>query len=95
MPRKIWVEYPGAIYHIMGRGDRREDIFHDAFDEAGALLLGFEDIFLFHVLVSGNQPQNTIENSDPDGVVVRYGNSLSRGRFGLQNNVAPLLFHSM
>ena len=21
------VEYPGAIYHVMGRGDRREDIF--------------------------------------------------------------------
>ena len=27
MPRKIWVEFPGAIYHVMSRGDRREDIF--------------------------------------------------------------------
>ena len=26
------VEYPGAIYHIMSRGDRREDIFHDEVD---------------------------------------------------------------
>ena len=32
MPRKIRVEYPGAIYHIMSRGDRREDIFHDDVD---------------------------------------------------------------
>ena len=29
MPRKIRVEYPGAIYHVMSRGDRREDILLD------------------------------------------------------------------
>ncbi|MCX6926734.1 MAG: hypothetical protein NT154_26550 [Verrucomicrobia bacterium] len=30
MPRAMRVEYPGAIYHVMDRGDRREDIFiHD------------------------------------------------------------------
>ena len=27
MPRKLRVEYPGAMYHVMSRGDRREDIF--------------------------------------------------------------------
>ena len=32
MPRKIRVEYPDAIYHIMSRGDRREDIFLDDVD---------------------------------------------------------------
>jgi REP element-mobilizing transposase RayT len=32
MPRKIRVEYPGAIYHVMSRGDRREDIFLDDVD---------------------------------------------------------------
>jgi len=26
------VEYPGAIYHVMSRGDRREDIFRDDVD---------------------------------------------------------------
>ncbi len=26
------VEYPGAIYHLTGRGDRREDIFFDDVD---------------------------------------------------------------
>ena len=26
------IEYPGAIYHVMSRGDRREDIFHDEVD---------------------------------------------------------------
>jgi len=29
MARKLRVEYPGAIYHVMNRGDRREDIFRD------------------------------------------------------------------
>ena len=29
MPRKLRVEYEGAIYHVMSRGDRREPIFQD------------------------------------------------------------------
>jgi hypothetical protein len=27
VPRQIRIEYPGAIYHVMSRGDRREAIF--------------------------------------------------------------------
>jgi REP-associated tyrosine transposase len=29
MPRKLRLEYEGAIYHVMNRGDRKEDIFLD------------------------------------------------------------------
>lgn len=29
MPRKLRVQYPGAIYHVMNRGDRSEPIFDD------------------------------------------------------------------
>ena len=29
MPRKLRLEYVGAIYHVLNRGDRREDIFLD------------------------------------------------------------------
>ncbi len=32
MARKLRLEYPGAIYHVMNRGDRREPIFKDDFD---------------------------------------------------------------
>lgn len=32
MPRKLRVEYPGAIYHVMSRGDQREDNFLDDVD---------------------------------------------------------------
>lgn len=29
MARKLRVEYQGAIYHLISRGDRREEIFRD------------------------------------------------------------------
>lgn len=32
MARKLRVQYPGAIYHVMSRGDQREDIFFDGVD---------------------------------------------------------------
>ena len=32
MARKLRVEYSGAIYHLINRGDRREPIFHDEED---------------------------------------------------------------
>jgi putative transposase len=37
MPRAMRVEYPGAIYHVMDRGDRREDIFVDDVDRQDLL----------------------------------------------------------
>ena len=32
MPRKLRLEYAGAMYHLMSRGDRRERIFLDDVD---------------------------------------------------------------
>ncbi|HEV2208319.1 MAG TPA: hypothetical protein VG167_06050 [Verrucomicrobiae bacterium] len=32
MARKLRVQYPGAIFHLMSRGDQREDIFFDDVD---------------------------------------------------------------
>ena len=32
MARGIRVEYPGAFYHVMARGNRRERIFRDDAD---------------------------------------------------------------
>ena len=32
MGRKLRIQYPGAIYHVMSRGDRREPIFRDDLD---------------------------------------------------------------
>ena len=32
MPRKLRIQYPGAMYHVMSRGNRREDVFLDDVD---------------------------------------------------------------
>lgn len=32
MPRRMRVQFPGAIYHVMSRGDQRDDIFFDDVD---------------------------------------------------------------
>ena len=41
MPRQIRIEYPGAIYHLMSRGDRREAIvLEDADPELWIKTLG-------------------------------------------------------
>ena len=32
MPWEMRVQYPGAIYHVMSRGDRQENIFVDDVD---------------------------------------------------------------
>jgi REP element-mobilizing transposase RayT len=37
MPRQLRMEYPGAIYHVVNRGDRREDVFKDDLDRQGFL----------------------------------------------------------
>ncbi len=29
MPRQIRIRYPGAIYHLMSQGDRRQDVLLD------------------------------------------------------------------
>ena len=34
MPRQLRIQYAGAVYHVMARGDRREDIVHDDEDRA-------------------------------------------------------------
>ena len=33
MARRLGIQYPGAVYHVMNRGDRREAIFRDSKDD--------------------------------------------------------------
>ncbi len=37
MARPLRIQYPGALYHVMSRGDRREDIFLDDYDRESFL----------------------------------------------------------
>lgn len=55
MPRSVRVEYAGAVYHVMCRGDRREAIFRDDADYA-LMLDALEEVcertgFLVHSYV--------------------------------------------
>lgn len=38
MPRKLRIQYPGAIYHLLNRGDQREFILRD--NEKRQMFLG-------------------------------------------------------
>jgi len=29
MPRRLRIQYPGAMYHVMNRGDQRKAVFKD------------------------------------------------------------------
>ena len=33
MPRQMRIDFPGAIHHVMSRGDRRENIYLVIIDE--------------------------------------------------------------
>ncbi len=37
MPRQLRIQYEGAVYHLMNRGDRREEIFRDDLDRKSFL----------------------------------------------------------
>jgi hypothetical protein len=37
MARQLRIQYQGAIYHLISRGDRREEIFHDDLDRKSFL----------------------------------------------------------
>jgi REP element-mobilizing transposase RayT len=37
MSRPLRIEFPGAVYHVTSRGDRRESIFADDQDRAALL----------------------------------------------------------
>jgi hypothetical protein len=43
MQRQLRLEYPGAIYHVMRRGNRRQDIFLDDVDRHDFLKTLAED----------------------------------------------------
>ena len=44
MPRPLRLEYAGAMYHVMNRGDRREDIFKDDQDRERFLSTLAQDV---------------------------------------------------
>ena len=60
MARPLRIEFPGAVYHITSRGDRREAIFEDDGDRAlllnvvGQMLLRFDALALAYCLMGNH-----------------------------------------
>jgi hypothetical protein len=82
MARQLRLEYPGAIYHILNRGDRREAIFRDDVDHQ--LFLGTLDAALsaasgaeVGILTSRNDALLGAE--DPRAIAGPAGSPLRRG----------------
>jgi REP-associated tyrosine transposase len=49
MARPLRIEFPGAVYHVTSRGDRREDIFVDDEDRRGLLSVVAQALSRFDV----------------------------------------------
>ena len=74
MPRSLRIEYPGAIYHVMNRGDRREPIFLDDVDHEKFLTTLAEacaktDWQVHAYCLMGNHFHLVIETPNPNLVV--------------------------
>jgi putative transposase len=74
MPRALRIEYPGAIYHVMNRGDRREPIFLDDVDHKKFLSTLAEacaktDWQVHAYCLMGNHFHLVIETPNPNLVV--------------------------
>jgi len=60
MARPLRIEFPGAVYHVTSRGDRREPIFEDDKDRAvllnivGQMLARFDSIALAYCLMGNH-----------------------------------------
>jgi len=92
MARKVRIQYPGAVYHVMSRGDRREDIFlsdrdryrfldtlQEACDRSGFFVLSYVLMTNhYHLLLE------TPEGNLVDGM--RWLQGTYTIRFNLRNN---------
>lgn len=98
MARSVRIQYPGAVYHVMCRGDRREPIFmgdHDRF----LMIETLEDTctrtgFLIHSYVlMPNHYHFLIETPEPNLVAgMKWFQGTYTQRFNCRNGVCGHLF---
>ena len=98
MARALRIEYAGAVYHVMSRGDRREAIFRDDKDRESFLELlteaskktGWE----VHALcLMGNHFHLVIETPQPNlAVGMKWFLGIYTGRFNRRHRLVGHLF---
>ncbi|MGJ8642373.1 MAG: transposase [Luteolibacter sp.] len=76
MPRQLRIEYPGAIYHVMARGNRLEAIVRDdadrrEFELALEELVGQTGWLLYAYVLMGNHYHLVFKTPDPNLVALK------------------------
>ena len=98
MPRPLRIEYAGAIYHVMNRGDRREDIFEDDEDRRRFLSVlaeaGVKTEWQAHAYgLMGNHFHLVIETPRPNLVAgMKWRLGVYTERFNLRRKLCGHLF---
>ncbi|MGJ8642374.1 MAG: transposase [Luteolibacter sp.] len=98
MPRQLRIEYPGAIYHVMARGNRLEAIARDntdreAFELALEELVGQTGWLLYAYVLMGNHYHLAFKTPDPNLVsgMTWFQNTLTK-RFNARHKLRGHLF---
>ena len=94
MPRQLRIDFPGAIHHVMSRGDRRENIYLGAVDRQDFLKTLAEAKPIHRGVVSG-KPGISRANAGAIGAKRRgesqHGGSSGKCRGQMHQSVARLL----
>lgn len=98
MPRKPRIEYDGAVYHVMSRGNRREEIYRDDADR-GLFLETFAEVcartgWIVHAYVlMDNHYHILLETPEPNLVVgMKWLQGTYTQRFNARHKVRGHLF---
>ena len=98
MPRALRIQYPGAIYHVMNRGDRREPIFRDDLDHKQFLTTLAEvcqktDWQIHAYCLMGNHFHLVVETPNPNLVAgMKWFLSTYTARFNRRHKLFGHLF---
>lgn len=98
MSRPLRIEFPGAVYHVTARGDRREDIFADDADRR--LLLGvvaqgmerFDAQVLAYCLMSNHYHFVLYTRAANLSLLMRHINGVYTQRFNRRHAIVGHLF---
>lgn len=98
MSRPLRIEYPGAWYHVMNRGRRREDVFHQNEDYDAFLQIVRETVDVWNLKVSAYcllQNHYHLLVQTPDGNIarcMRHINGVYTQRFNRSHDTDGQLF---
>ena len=86
MGRRVRVQFAGALYHVMCRGDRREDIFYDDADRLLFLKTLWQTcdrtgfVIFSYVLIFGNEYSLMASNRQLQTIVKDFSDKIYKAK---------------